>query len=201
MKTALITGITGQDGSYLAELLLAKGYEVHGIIRRSSSFNTQRIDHIYQDPHSPHPKLTLHFGDLTGANKNKPMAIVLDNKVISAPNIEAKITANGYINGGSTGFDNDQLDYLSSTLKAGSLPASLFVRIAAIVRASRKQIGADLRIAWCLRARRESRRSLETRRATLRRNRRFPRPLSRWPSGCACACVVSRAARRTPQIS
>jgi GDPmannose 4,6-dehydratase len=64
-KRALITGITGQDGSYLAEFLLAKGYEVHGLIRRSSSFNTDRIDHIYQDPHTPHPRLTLHYGDLT----------------------------------------------------------------------------------------------------------------------------------------
>ncbi|WP_171103052.1 GDP-mannose 4,6-dehydratase [Ruegeria sp. HKCCD7255] len=64
-KTALITGITGQDGSYLAELLLAKGYEVHGIKRRASSFNTQRIDHIYQDPHEPNPKLRLHYGDLS----------------------------------------------------------------------------------------------------------------------------------------
>lgn len=63
-KVALITGITGQDGSYLAELLLSKGYEVHGLIRRSSSFNTARIDHIYQDPHSPNPKLFLHYGDL-----------------------------------------------------------------------------------------------------------------------------------------
>jgi GDPmannose 4,6-dehydratase len=63
-KVALITGITGQDGSYLAELLLGKGYEVHGIIRRSSSFNTSRIDHIYQDPHETSPKLSLHFGDL-----------------------------------------------------------------------------------------------------------------------------------------
>lgn len=64
-KRALITGITGQDGSYLAEFLLEKGYEVHGIKRRSSSFNTQRIDHIYQDPHSPNPRLSLHYGDLT----------------------------------------------------------------------------------------------------------------------------------------
>jgi GDPmannose 4,6-dehydratase len=63
-KVALITGITGQDGSYLAEFLLAKGYEVHGLIRRSSSFNTARIDHIYQDPHVPNPKLFLHYGDL-----------------------------------------------------------------------------------------------------------------------------------------
>lgn len=64
-KRALITGITGQDGSYLAEFLLAKGYEVHGIKRRASSFNTQRIDHIYQDPHALAPKLKLHYGDLT----------------------------------------------------------------------------------------------------------------------------------------
>lgn len=67
-KKALITGITGQDGSYLAEFLLARGYEVHGIKRRSSLFNTDRIDHIYQDPHSPNPKLKLHYGDLTDAS-------------------------------------------------------------------------------------------------------------------------------------
>jgi len=64
-KRALITGITGQDGSYLAELLLGKGYEVHGIKRRSSSFNTERIDHLYQDPHLEKPKFILHYGDLT----------------------------------------------------------------------------------------------------------------------------------------
>lgn len=68
MKKALITGITGQDGSYLAELLLRKGYEVHGIKRRASSFNTQRIDHIYEDPHAPNPKLKLHYGDLTDSS-------------------------------------------------------------------------------------------------------------------------------------
>jgi GDPmannose 4,6-dehydratase len=65
MKVALITGITGQDGSYLAELLLEKGYEVHGIKRRASSLNTDRIDHLYQDPHHPNQKLKLHYGDLT----------------------------------------------------------------------------------------------------------------------------------------
>ena len=64
MKKALITGITGQDGSYLAELLLEKGYEVHGMIRRSSSFNTERIDHLYVDPHTPGARLFLHYGDL-----------------------------------------------------------------------------------------------------------------------------------------
>jgi GDPmannose 4,6-dehydratase len=64
-KTALITGITGQDGSYLTELLLEKGYVVHGIKRRASSFNTERIDHLYQDPHEKDPRLVLHYGDLT----------------------------------------------------------------------------------------------------------------------------------------
>ena len=67
-RRALITGITGQDGSYLAELLLAKGYEVHGIIRRASSFNTGRINHIYEDPHESDQRLVLHFGDLLDGN-------------------------------------------------------------------------------------------------------------------------------------
>ncbi|MFW6049305.1 MAG: GDP-mannose 4,6-dehydratase, partial [Candidatus Bipolaricaulota bacterium] len=68
MKKALITGITGQDGSYLAELLLDKGYEVHGVIRRASTFNTQRIDHLYQDPHEADRSLKLHYGDLVDAS-------------------------------------------------------------------------------------------------------------------------------------
>ena len=65
MKKALITGITGQDGAYLAEFLLEKGYEVHGIKRRTSLINTQRVDHLYQDPHESNVKLILHYGDLT----------------------------------------------------------------------------------------------------------------------------------------
>jgi GDPmannose 4,6-dehydratase len=65
MKRALVTGITGQDGSYLAELLLAKGYEVHGIVRRASTFNTERIEHLYRDPHSDDVRLLLHYGDLS----------------------------------------------------------------------------------------------------------------------------------------
>jgi len=69
MKKALITGITGQDGSYLAELLLSKGYEVHGIIRRASTFNTGRIEHIYVDPHMPNARLFLHYGDLSNAEQ------------------------------------------------------------------------------------------------------------------------------------
>lgn len=69
MAKALITGITGQDGSYLAELLLSKGYQVHGLIRKSSTFNTDRIDHIYQDPHDPGAKLFLHYGDLSNGEQ------------------------------------------------------------------------------------------------------------------------------------
>ena len=65
MRKALITGITGQDGSYLSELLLAKGYQVHGIVRRASTFNTGRIDHLYRDAHDPDARLFLHYGDLT----------------------------------------------------------------------------------------------------------------------------------------
>ena len=68
-KRAFITGITGQDGSYLAELLLGKGYEVHGLVRRASTFNTKRLDHIYQDPHVPDAQLRLHYGDLTDGSQ------------------------------------------------------------------------------------------------------------------------------------
>lgn len=82
MKKALITGITGQDGSYLAEFLLEKGYEVHGIKRRSSLFNTQRIDHIYQDPHESHARLHLHYGDLTdSSNLTRILAEVQPDEV------------------------------------------------------------------------------------------------------------------------
>ncbi|MFG1622972.1 GDP-mannose 4,6-dehydratase [Kribbella sp. NPDC049227] len=69
MKRAFVTGITGQDGSYLAELLLAKGYEVHGLIRRASTFNTRRIDHLYEDPHAKDKRLFLHYGDLTDGSR------------------------------------------------------------------------------------------------------------------------------------
>ncbi|HTD47942.1 MAG TPA: GDP-mannose 4,6-dehydratase [bacterium] len=75
-KRAFITGITGQDGSYLAELLLSKGYEVHGLIRRASTFNTSRIQHIYQDPHDPRARLFLHYGDL--ANLEQLMSVIYD---------------------------------------------------------------------------------------------------------------------------
>ena len=69
LRTALITGITGQDGSHLTEMLLDRGYEVHGIIRRASTFNTQRIDHLYKDPHDPEARMLLHYGDLTDGSQ------------------------------------------------------------------------------------------------------------------------------------
>ncbi|MBU6415088.1 GDP-mannose 4,6-dehydratase [Patescibacteria group bacterium] len=77
-KKALITGITGQDGSYLAELLLQKGYEVHGIVRRASTFNTSRIDHLYQDPHIINAKLFLHYGDIGDANTIRTLIYKLE---------------------------------------------------------------------------------------------------------------------------
>src|SRR5436190_13197954 len=81
-KRALVTGITGQDGSYLAELLIEKGYEVHGIIRRSSSFNTQRIDSIYEDPHELGRRLILHYGDLNDASSlNRILRIVAPDEI------------------------------------------------------------------------------------------------------------------------
>lgn len=82
MKTALITGITGQDGSYLAELLLEKGYNVHGIIRRASTFNTERIDHLYRDPHDPDTSLFLHYGDLSdSSNINRLLEKVAPDEI------------------------------------------------------------------------------------------------------------------------
>ena len=88
MNKALITGITGQDGSYLAELLLGKGYEVHGIIRRSSSFNTGRIDHLYQDPHVNGVRLFLHYGDL--GDSSNLMRLVHDIRPDEVYNLAAQ---------------------------------------------------------------------------------------------------------------
>ena len=94
MKKALITGITGQDGSYLAELLLEKGYEVHGIIRRSSTFNTERISHIYVDPHDTKARFFLHYGDLAD---NEQIANIIYN---IKPNKRFRILLSGvkYLN-------------------------------------------------------------------------------------------------------
>lgn len=110
MKKALITGISGQDGSYLAELLLAKGYEVHGIIRRSSSFNTGRIDAIYQDPHVAEPRLRLVYGDLNDASSlNKILRTIQPDEIYNlgaqshvrvsfdVPEYTAEVTALGTV--------------------------------------------------------------------------------------------------------
>ncbi len=87
-KTALITGITGQDGAYLAEFLLKKGYTVHGIKRRASSFNTQRVDHLYVDPHEGHPKFFMHYGDLTDATNL--IRVIQETKPVEIYNLAAQ---------------------------------------------------------------------------------------------------------------
>jgi GDP-D-mannose dehydratase len=84
-KTALITGITGQDGAYLAELLLGKGYVVHGVKRRSSLFNTDRVDHLYQDPHIDDQRLVLHYGGKTGSSFNRAVVDTLASADVPAP--------------------------------------------------------------------------------------------------------------------
>src|SRR4051812_46929505 len=78
LKRALITGITGQDGSYLAEFLLAKGYEVHGLVRRASTFTTERLNHVYQDPHESSARLFLHYGDLTDGSSLNNLILNLE---------------------------------------------------------------------------------------------------------------------------
>ena len=110
MKKALITGITGQDGSYLAELLLDKGYQVHGVVRRSSSFNTERLDHIYQDPHAKDRRLVLHYGDLNDASSlNHILRVVQPDEIYNlgaqshvkvsfdVPEYTAEVTATGAV--------------------------------------------------------------------------------------------------------
>ena len=104
MKKAIITGITGQDGAYLAELLLKKGYEVHGIKRRSSLFNTQRIDHIYEDPHIPDRHLHLHYGDLTDStNLIRIIQEVLPDEIYNLA-IKSGATGGKLLGAGSKGF-------------------------------------------------------------------------------------------------
>ena len=93
-KKALITGITGQDGSYLAEFLLQKGYEVHGIIRRSSSFNTGRLREIYEDPHAPTPRLYLHYGDLSdGSALNQTLRNIKPDEILSSGSPKSHVRA------------------------------------------------------------------------------------------------------------
>ena len=120
-KRALITGITGQDGSYLAELLLAKGYEVHGIIRRSSTFNTSRIDHLYRDPHDPDAKLFLHYGDLTDASR----LVTLVDKV--APNEVYHLAAQSHVR-----VSFDEPEYTGDTTGIGTTRLLEAIRMAGV---------------------------------------------------------------------
>jgi GDPmannose 4,6-dehydratase len=110
MQKALIPGITGQDGSYLARLLLSKGYEVHGIIRRTSTFNTDRIDEIYQDPHEPGNRLFLHYGDLTdGTGLRRILEIVAPTEVYN-------LGARSHVR-----VSFDQPEYTADTVATGTL--------------------------------------------------------------------------------
>jgi GDPmannose 4,6-dehydratase len=119
MKRALITGITGQDGSYLAELLLAKGYEVHGLVRRSSSFNTERLEGIYQDPHASNYRLRLHYGDLSdGSSVNRVLRTVKPDEVYN-------LGAQSHVR-----VSFDVPDYTADTVAVGTL------RLLEAVRAS-----------------------------------------------------------------
>ena len=128
MKKAIITGITGQDGSYLAELLLSKGYEVHGVIRRSSTFNTERLDHIYRDPHEAGVRLKLHYGDLCDANG----LLNLISKI--APDEVYNLGAQSHVR-----VSFDQPVYTADTVAIGT------IRLLEAVRASQEITGKAVR--------------------------------------------------------
>ncbi len=127
-KRALITGITGQDGSFLSELLLEKGYEVHGIIRRSSSINTSRIDHLYQDPHLPNTRLFLHYGDLTDGST---LRRILE---ISQPHEVYNLGAQSHVR---VSFDEPQ--YTVDTVALGTL------RLLEAIREYQQRTGIQVR--------------------------------------------------------
>ncbi len=110
MKRALVTGITGQDGSYLAELLIAKGYEVHGIVRRASTFNTERLDHLYRDPHDPRARLFLHFGD---ASDGTGLRRILER---TRPEEVYHLAAQSHVR-----VSFDQPEYTADTVATGTL--------------------------------------------------------------------------------
>lgn len=120
-KRALVTGITGQDGSYLAELLIAKGYEVHGLVRRSSTFNTSRVDHLFQDPHSTNPRLTLHFGDLTDGSR----LVTLLGKI--QPHEVYNLAAQSHVR-----VSFDEPEYTADTTGVGSMRLLEAVRVSGV---------------------------------------------------------------------
>ncbi|MDR7189110.1 GDPmannose 4,6-dehydratase [Microbacterium sp. BE35] len=120
-KRALITGITGQDGSYLAELLLSKGYEVHGLIRRASTFNTLRIDHLFEDPHDPQHRLTLHYGDLTDGSRLVTLLSAIQ------PHEVYNLAAQSHVR-----VSFDEPEYTADTTGLGSVRLLEAVRVAGI---------------------------------------------------------------------
>jgi len=129
MKTALITGITGQDGSYLTELLLGKGYRVDGLIRRSSTFNTERIDHLYEDPHVPEARLTLHYGDMgDGTGLRRVLEKVAPDEVYN-------LGAQSHVK-----VSFDQPEYTADVVATG------FLRLLEAVRDYRSSAGKDVRV-------------------------------------------------------
>lgn len=127
MKRALITGITGQDGSYLSEFLLAKGYEVHGVVRRSSTFNTERIDHLLLDPHDPEARLFRHYGDVS---EGTGMSRILD---LVAPDEVYHLAAQSHVR-----VSFDQPEYTADVIALGSL--RLFELLRAYIKRSGKQV-------------------------------------------------------------
>lgn len=128
MKKALITGITGQDGSYLAELLLGKGYEVHGIIRRASTFNTERIDHLYRDPHEGNGSLRLHYGDLAdGSSLRHVLAAVQPDEVYN-------LAAQSHVR-----VSFEQAEYTADVVATGTL------RLLEALRDYREKAGREVR--------------------------------------------------------
>lgn len=120
MKKAIITGITGQDGSYLAELLLSKGYEVHGLIRRASTFNTQRIDHLFQDPHDSSARLKLHYADLTDGSR---LSLLLDQ---IQPDEVYHLAAQSHVR-----FSFDEPEYTGDTTGLGTTRLLEAIRLTA----------------------------------------------------------------------
>ena len=129
MKKALITGVTGQDGSYLAELLLSKGYEVHGIIRRASTFNTERVDHLYRDPHEGDGNLRLHYGDLAdGSGLRHVLASVQPDEVYN-------LAAQSHVK-----VSFEQAEYTADVVATGTL------RLLEALRDYREKAGKDVRL-------------------------------------------------------
>ena len=137
MKVALITGITGQDGSYLAELLLEKGYKVHGIKRRASSLNTDRIDHLYQDPHHPESTIKLHYGDLTDA---------MNLTVLFKKHNQMRFIILGAMSHVAVSFDTPE--YVGNIDGLGTLRILEAVRILGLEKENKNLPSLNFRVIW-----------------------------------------------------